>query len=59
MVTSKPAPKRKPAKRPAITDADRIAAIGRRIPRSVRAMFPKDGARNLDHYLYGARRQED
>jgi hypothetical protein len=57
-VTSKPTPKRKPSRR-RLTEAERIAAIGRKIPKSERAAFPKDGARNLDRYLYGSPRQDD
>ncbi|MHB8378049.1 MAG: hypothetical protein ACYDEB_14015 [Dehalococcoidia bacterium] len=30
-----------------------IVAIGESIPPNDRARFPRDGARNLDHYLYG------
>ena len=32
--------------------------IGQSIPDDELAKLPRDGARNLDHYLYGAPRQE-
>ena len=38
---------------------EKIEAIGKSIPRSERAKIPTDAARNLDHYLYGAPKQED
>lgn len=37
---------------------DRIAALGEAIPPDERARFPRDGARNLHHYLHGAPKQE-
>ena len=38
---------------------ERIAAIGARIPPDELARFPRDGARNVDHYLYGGPREEN
>ena len=61
--------KRIPAKKPArrqeprpkkgpLSLWERLAAIGQRIPPEERAAHPRDGARNLEHYLYGAPREE-
>jgi hypothetical protein len=36
-----------------------IVELGNSFPADVRARFPTDGARNLDHYLYGAPKQDD
>lgn len=33
---------------------EKLVEIGKQIPAEERANFPKDGARNLDHYLYGS-----
>lgn len=35
-----------------------LAAIGATITASDKKLFPKDGARNLDHYLYGTPKQD-
>ena len=37
---------------------DKIIELGRTIPPDERANFPTDGARNLDHYLYGSPKQD-
>lgn len=36
---------------------EKIVARGKRIPPEELANHPSDGARNLDHYLYGAPKQ--
>lgn len=41
-----------------LTLAERIAAIGARIPEDQLKDIPKDAARNLDHYLYGSPKQD-
>lgn len=54
-------PTRAPAKPPRRTDArskksvaQMIIDLGKSIPADELTRFPSDGARNLDHYLYGA-----
>ena len=37
---------------------ERLVALSEQIPQEELASFPTDGARNLDHYLYGAPKQE-
>lgn len=37
---------------------EKIVARGKRIPDEELARIPTDGARNLDHYLYGAPKQD-
>ena len=37
---------------------EKLIELGRTIPPEERANFPKDGARNLDHYLYGSPKQD-
>ncbi len=37
---------------------DEIAALGEAIPPEERARAPRDGARNLHHYLHGAPKQD-
>jgi hypothetical protein len=55
----KPAPSRKRApKKSQPSIWDEIAALGRKIPPDELALFPKDGARNLHHYLHGAPKQD-
>jgi bifunctional DNA-binding transcriptional regulator/antitoxin component of YhaV-PrlF toxin-antitoxin module len=39
--------------RPQLTLGERIAAHARALPPDVQALFPTDGAAQLDHYLYG------
>lgn len=39
--------------RPQPTLGERIAAHARALPPEVQALFPTDGAAQLDHYLYG------
>ncbi len=62
MVTKKPvAPKRTTARRKPkreMTLWEKIEARGKRIPPEELANFPTDGARNLDHYLYGSPKQD-
>jgi hypothetical protein len=41
------------AKKPLRSFWDDLADIGRRIPDEELAKHPQDGARNLEHYLYG------
>ncbi len=36
---------------------ERLAEIGLRIPEEELAKHPRDGARNLEHYLYGKPKQ--
>ncbi|MBI5288510.1 MAG: hypothetical protein HY873_06015 [Chloroflexi bacterium] len=48
-----PQPKKEP-----LSLWERLAAIGARIPTEDRADHPRDGARNLEHYLYGAPRED-
>lgn len=36
----------------------RLVALRRAIPRNVWRRIPRDGAVNLDHYLYGARKKD-
>jgi hypothetical protein len=48
--------RRKPKQAPTIWDE--LAAIGATIPKSELARIPKDGARNLHHYLSGAPKQD-
>lgn len=43
--------RRRPGEQPAWKA---IVRLGERIPPEELANFPKDGARNLDHYLYGS-----
>jgi len=63
MVVRKDAAKRRPAARRArkpkreLTLAERIAAIGAKIPADERAGMPRDGAANHDHYIYGTSKQ--
>ena len=47
-----PKPKRTPKRVPSI--AERIIALGEQIPEEELANFPTDGAKNLDHYIYGS-----
>lgn len=49
---------RRPKPAPRGNIADRIVEIGRTITPEDRAAFPRDGARNLDHYLYGLPKQD-
>ena len=49
--------KRTEAKKSARTFWDDLADIGRRIPDEELAQHPRDGARNLEHHLYGAAKQ--
>lgn len=59
MVIRKPAaPKRTTRRKPALTIWEKTEARGKRIPADELANFPTDGARNLDHYLYGAPKQD-
>jgi hypothetical protein len=62
MVIRKPsAPKRVTARRKPKPDKplwEKIVERGKRIPPEKLANFPTDGARNLDHYLYGAPKQD-
>jgi hypothetical protein len=66
MVTKRPTRKPLAAKRarkatplkPQLTLAERIAAIGARIPEDQLKDIPTDAARNLDHYLYGSPKQD-
>jgi hypothetical protein len=64
MVTKRePAPKpvlrrKSQAKKEPLSLWERLAAIGQRIPPEERAGHPRDGARNLEHYLYGAPRED-
>jgi hypothetical protein len=37
---------------------ERLVEIGNRIPADELARHPKDGAANLEHYLYGSPKQE-
>ena len=48
--------RRKPAQK--LTIWEKIEARGKRIPPEELANFPTDGARNFDHYLYGAPKQD-
>ena len=41
-----------------LTLAERIIEIGKRIPPEELARHPRDGARNLEHYLYGSPKQD-
>jgi hypothetical protein len=54
---AKPTKRSGPEKRE-LSSAERIAAIGARIPDEELASIPTDAARNLDHYLYGAPKQD-
>jgi hypothetical protein len=54
---AKPTKRSRPEKR-VLSSAERIAAIGARIPDEELASIPTDAARNLDHYLYGAPKQD-
>jgi hypothetical protein len=36
-----------------------LAKIGEQIPKEVRATIPRDAARNVDHYLYGAPKEDE
>jgi hypothetical protein len=62
MTIQKPA--RKPRRQPATkSKADPtlwrdLAAIGESLPKDAAARFPRDGARNLHHYLHGAPKQD-
>lgn len=38
---------------------ERIQALGARVPTEVWEKVPKDLAKNLDHYLYGAPKEEE
>jgi hypothetical protein len=49
---------KRPANRVQETVWDRIAKLGEEIPPEERARFPKDGARNLHHYLHGAPKRD-
>jgi hypothetical protein len=50
------AAKRKPKRELALWE--KIVARGKRIPPEEVANHPTDGARNLDHYLYGVPKQD-
>lgn len=50
--TARQTPKREP------TIWEKIIERGKRIPPEELAKFPTDGARNLDHYLYGSPKQD-
>jgi hypothetical protein len=57
----KPAPKHKrttASKKPGTSIWERIVALGESIPAEERARAPRDGARNLHHYLHGAPKQD-
>ncbi len=61
MVTKKPirhSQQPKPRRKHELTLAERIAAIGARIPEDQLKDIPTDAARNLDHYLYGSPKQD-
>jgi hypothetical protein len=54
---------RKPAKRVSkpkrqLSIFEKIEALGRAIPAEEQAGHPRDGARNLHHYLHGAAKQD-
>ena len=38
---------------------ERIAREAQELPATVRGRLPRDGARNLDHYLYGAPKEQE
>jgi hypothetical protein len=48
----KPEAKRSKRRRPTLTEE--IIAIGMQVPDDELEKLPRDGAENLDHYLYGA-----
>ena len=54
---AKPTKRSRPEKRE-LSSAERIAAISARIPEDQFKDIPTDAARNLDHYLYGAPKQD-
>ncbi len=61
MVTKKPTARSSRQSQPRksqLTLAERIAAIGARIPEDQLKDIPTDAARNLDHYLYGSPKQD-
>ena len=60
MAIQKPKSTRKgaPRKEKELTLAERIIEIGKGIPPEELARHPADGARNLEHYLYGAPKQD-
>ena len=47
----------RPRRKRALTLAERIAALGKRIPAEEQAKMPRDGAANHDHYIYGTPKQ--
>jgi hypothetical protein len=56
---SKPKPRtRQPKKKAELTLAERIVEIGKRIPPEELEKIPTDLARNHEHYLYGAPKQD-
>ncbi len=50
----KRAPQRKRAPKRELSLSERIIAIGKKIPLEELEKLPKDGAENLDHYIYGS-----
>lgn len=60
--TTKPArrPRRKPdgAVRPGESFSEQLLALARRVPKAEWEKLPRDGAANIDHYLYGAAKDE-
>jgi hypothetical protein len=65
MVIRKPAPKKRPAAQRSAAKPKRersiwakVEALGRSIPAAERSRHPHDGARNIEHYLYGGPKQD-
>lgn len=63
MTTQKPerrpsTSKRKRAPRPEIPIWEKIIALGDQIPPEELARHPRDGAANIDHYLYDVPKQD-
>lgn len=59
--SGKPAVRRAPAKRKPrreLTIFEKIVERGKRIPAGELARHPRDGAANLEHYLYGMPKQD-
>ena len=61
MITKKPAARRadpaRPRRKRELTLAERIVALGKKVPPEERAKMPRDGAANHDHYIYGTPKQ--
>lgn len=58
-IPSKPrATRNRTAPKQKVSVWEEIAEIGRMIPPEELAKFPRDGARNLEHHLYGAPKQD-